>query len=198
MRRGCGIRRRLLAIVLGADDGNEAHWTVLKQKLADEGIDLEVRTINDGVQLNQGVQDGELDVNLFQHLIYLSQFNVENNGSLVPVGATAVYPLALYSEKYQDVKDLPEGAKVAIPNNPTNLARGLLNLQTAGLLTLKDGGTAFSTPADIVSTKVELLPVDTNRPSPRSRTAAPRPRSSTTRRRRRAGSATSSSSSRKT
>ncbi len=79
-------------IVLGADDGNEAHWTVLKQKLADEGIDLEVRTINDGVQLNQGVQDGELDVNLFQHLIYLSQFNVENNGTLVPVGATAGVP----------------------------------------------------------------------------------------------------------
>ncbi len=94
-------------IVLGADDGNEAHWTVLKQKLADEGIDLEVRTINDGVQLNQGVQDGELDVNLFQHLIYLSQFNVENNGTLVPVGATAVYPLALYSEQYTDVKTCP-------------------------------------------------------------------------------------------
>lgn len=149
-------------IVLGADDGTEAHWAVLTQKLADEGIELEVRTINDGVQLNQGVQDGELDVNLFQHLIYLSQFNVENNGSLVPVGATAVYPLALYSEQYSDVKDLPEGSKVAIPNNPTNLARGLLNLQTAGLLTLKDGGTALSTPADIVTSKIELLPVDTN------------------------------------
>jgi len=149
-------------IVLGADDGNEPHWTVLKKKLADEGIDLEVRTINDGVQLNQGVQDGELDVNLFQHLIYLSQFNVDSGGTLVPVGATAVYPLALYSEKYKSVSDLPQGATVAIPNNPTNLARGLLNLQTAGLLTLKDGGNAFSTPADIVSKKIELLPVDTN------------------------------------
>ncbi len=64
------------------------------------------------------MRDGELDVNHFQHLIYLSQFQCQNNnGSLVPVGATAVYPLALYSEKYQDVKDLPEGAKVAIPNN---------------------------------------------------------------------------------
>lgn len=149
-------------IVLGADDGTEAHWAILKQKLADEGIDLEVRTINDGVQLNQGVQDGELDINLFQHLIFLSQFNVQSGGTLVPVGATAVYPLALYSEKYTDVADLPEGAVVAIPNNPTNLARGLLNLQTAGLVELKDGGNSLSTPADILSSKVELLPVDSN------------------------------------
>lgn len=149
-------------IVLGADDGTEAHWTILKDKLADEGIDLEVRTINDGVQLNQGVQDGELDVNLFQHLIFLSQFNVNNGGTLVPVGATAVYPLAIYSEEYTDVADLPEGATVAVPNNPTNLARALLNLQRAGLVELKDGGNSLSTPDDIVSSSVEVLPVDAN------------------------------------
>ncbi|WEK62293.1 MAG: MetQ/NlpA family ABC transporter substrate-binding protein [Candidatus Microbacterium colombiense] len=149
-------------IVLGADDGTEAHWTILKDKLAEEGIELEVRTINDGVQLNQGVQDGELDVNLFQHLIFLSQFNVNNGGTLVPVGATAVYPLAIYSEKYGDVDELPEGATVALPNNPTNLARGLLNLQRAGLVELKDGGNSLSTPDDIVSSKVKVLPVDAN------------------------------------
>ncbi|WP_312169643.1 MetQ/NlpA family ABC transporter substrate-binding protein [Microbacterium sp.] len=149
-------------IVLGADDGTEAHWTILKDKLADEGIDLEVRTINDGVQLNQGVQDGELDVNLFQHLIFLSQFNVNNGGTLVPVGATAVYPLAIYSEEYTDVADLPDGATVAVPNNPTNLARALLNLQRAGLVELKDGGNSLSTPDDIVSSSVEVLPVDAN------------------------------------
>ena len=149
-------------IVIGADDGTEAHWTILKDKLADEGITLEVRTINDGVQLNQGVQDGELDVNLFQHLIFLSEFNVNNDGTLVPVGATALYPLALYSEEYSSIEDLPDGAKVAVPNNPTNLARALLNLQKAGLLELKDGGNSLSGPDDIVSGTVEVLPVDTN------------------------------------
>jgi len=149
-------------IVLVADDGIEAHWTILKEKLADEGIELEVRTLTDGVQLNQSVQDGEADVNLFQHLIYLSDFNVNSGGTLVPVGATAVYPLALYSEEYTDVADLPEGATVALPNNPTNLARALLNLQRAGLLELKDGGNAFSSEVDITSSKVEILAVDTN------------------------------------
>ncbi|MDR6866132.1 D-methionine transport system substrate-binding protein [Microbacterium resistens] len=149
-------------IVIGTDDGNEAHWALLKEKLDAEGIELEVRTLSDGVQLNQGVQDGALDVNLFQHLIFLSQFNVNNQGTLVPVGATAVYPLALYSEKYGNPKDLPDGAVVAVPNNPTNLARALLNLQTAGLITLKDGGDALSTPDEIVSSRITLKPVDAN------------------------------------
>ncbi|MGY1552900.1 MetQ/NlpA family ABC transporter substrate-binding protein [Microbacterium sp. A588] len=149
-------------IVLAADDGVEAHWTILKEKLADEGIELEVRTLTDGVQLNQAVQDGEADINLFQHLIFLSDFNVNSGGTLVPVGATAVYPLALYSEKYTDVADIPAGTVVAIPNNPTNLARALLNLQRAGLLELKDGGDAFSSEADIVDSKIEILAVDSN------------------------------------
>lgn len=149
-------------IVLGADDGTEQHWTILKDKLADEGIELEVRTITDAVQLNQGVQDGELDVNLFQHLIFLSDFNVNSGGTLVPVGATAVYPLALYSEQYKSVEEIPDGATVALPNNPTNLARALLNLQRAGLLELEDGGDAFSTEADITSSTIEILPVDSN------------------------------------
>ncbi|MGP9694304.1 MetQ/NlpA family ABC transporter substrate-binding protein [Brachybacterium sp. AOP25-B2-12] len=149
-------------IVIGTDDGNEPHWEILRKKLADGGIDLQVQTIGDGVQLNQGVQDGTLDVNLFQHLIFLSQFNVNNGGTLVPVGATAVYPLALYSDTYKKVDELPAGAKIAIPNNPTNLARGLLNLQKAGLLTLKDGGNALSTPDQITESTIELLPVDSN------------------------------------
>lgn len=149
-------------IVIGTDDGTEAHWALIKDKLAEEGITLDIRILTDGVALNQGVQDGELDINLFQHLIFLSQFNVENEGTLVPVGATAVYPLALYSEEYTDVDDLPEGTVVAVPNNPTNLARALLNLQTAGLLELEDGGSALSTPDEITSSSIEVLPVDSN------------------------------------
>lgn len=149
-------------IVLAADDGTEAHWTLIKDKLAEDGIELEVTTITDGVQLNQAVQDGEADINLFQHLIFLSDFNVNSGGTLVPVGATAVYPLGLYSEEYSDVADIPDGTTVAIPNNPTNLARALLNLQRAGLLELEDGGNAFSSEADITSSKIEILAVDTN------------------------------------
>jgi len=134
----------------------------MKDKLAEEGIELEVRTITDGVQLNQAVQDGEADINLFQHLIYLADFNVSNDGTLVPYGATAVYPLGLYSEEYSDVSEIPEGATVAIPNDATNLSRGLLNLQAVGLIELKDGGDAYSSEADIVDSSIEIVTVDPN------------------------------------
>jgi len=149
-------------IVIGADDATEPHWQIITDKLADEGITLEVRNLTDGVQLNQGVQDGELDINLFQHLIFLADFNVNSGGDLVPVGATAVYPLALYSKDFASVDEIPEGATVAIPDNPTNLSRALLNLQAAGLVTLADGGNAYSTEADIEESSVEILPVDSN------------------------------------
>ncbi|MGJ3192126.1 MetQ/NlpA family ABC transporter substrate-binding protein [Paenarthrobacter sp. FR1] len=149
-------------VVIGVDDGAEEHWTLLKTKLKDQGIDLEVKNFTDGAQINTATQQGQVDINLFQHLKYLSQFNVNSNGTLVPVGATAVYPLALYSEKFTSVEELPADAEVAIPNNPTNQARALLNLQTAGLLQLKDGGNSLSTPAEITSTKIKVVPVDSN------------------------------------
>jgi len=149
-------------VVIGVDDGAEEHWTLLKNKLKDQGIDLEVKNFTDGAQINTATQQGQVDINLFQHLKYLSQFNVNSNGTLVPVGATAVYPLALYSEKFKSVEELPAEAEVAIPNNPTNQARALLNLQTAGLLQLKDGGNSLSTPAEITSSKIKVVPVDSN------------------------------------
>ncbi|PRB41639.1 ABC transporter [Arthrobacter sp. MYb23] len=149
-------------VVIGVDDGAEEHWTLLKNKLKDQGIDLEVKNFTDGAQINTATQQGQVDINLFQHLKYLSQFNVNSNGTLVPVGATAVYPLALYSEKFKSVGELPADAEVAIPNNPTNQARALLNLQTAGLLQLKDGGNSLSTPAEITSSKIKVVPVDSN------------------------------------
>jgi D-methionine transport system substrate-binding protein len=149
-------------VVIGVDDGAEPHWTILKERLKDKGIDLEVKNFTDGAQINTATQQGQIDINLFQHLKYLSQFNVKSNGTLVPVGATAVYPLALYSEKYKSVDQLPADASVAIPNNPTNQARALLNLQKAGLLTLKDGGNSLSTPAEITSSKIKVTPVDSN------------------------------------
>ncbi|MGR0160181.1 MetQ/NlpA family ABC transporter substrate-binding protein [Paenarthrobacter nitroguajacolicus] len=149
-------------VVIGVDDGAEEHWAILKNKLKDQGIDLEVKNFTDGAQINSATQQGQVDINLFQHLKYLSQFNVNSNGTLVPVGATAVYPLALYSEKFKSVGELPADAEVAIPNNPTNQARALLNLQTAGLLQLKDGGNSLSTPAEITSSKIKVVPVDSN------------------------------------
>lgn len=150
------------AITIATDDGQEKHWQVLKSTLKSEGIDLEIKNFTDGTQINTATENGDVDINLFQHLAYLAQYNVNNDGTLVPVGATAVYPLALYSNDIGSVGEIPEGAEVAIPNNPTNQARALLNLQDAGLLTLKDGGNSLSTPAEIEDSKVKVTPVDSN------------------------------------
>ncbi|MCQ9386882.1 MetQ/NlpA family ABC transporter substrate-binding protein [Brevibacterium moorei] len=149
-------------VVIGTDSGTEEYFQLLKSKLKDEGIDLEVKNFTDGVQINNATQNGDVDINLFQHIAFLSQFNVKNGGDLVPVGATAVYPLPLYSKKYSNLDQLPKDATIALPSNPTNQARALLNLQAAGLLKLKGGGNSLSTPAQIESSSLKIKPVDTN------------------------------------
>jgi D-methionine transport system substrate-binding protein len=101
-----------------------------------------------------------LDLNQFQHIQYLANYNVTSNDDLQPIGATAVYPLPLYSLKYKSPEEIPAGSKVAIPNDAINEARGLLVLQAAKLLTLKDGGTAFSSTPDILTKTVNVVTLD--------------------------------------
>lgn len=149
-------------VTIAVDDGQEPHWQLIRDLVAEEGIDLEVQSFTDGPQINSATQNGDVDLNLFQHIAFLAQFNVNSNGDLVPVGATAVYPLALYSKDHQSLEDLSADAEVAIPSNPTNQARALLNLQDAGLLTLVDGGDSLSTPAEIESGDLTITTVDTN------------------------------------
>ncbi len=145
--------------VVGASD---AYWETFKDAAAAEGIDVELIDFSDYNQPNPALSEGELDLNQFQHIIYLAQHNVASGDDLVPVGSTAIYPLAVFSEKYDDVKSIPAGATIAIPNDESNRARALLVLQQAGLLELENGGTIFSTPDDIIAdkSKVSVLEVD--------------------------------------
>ena len=100
-------------------------------------------------QANPALDSGEIDLNLFQHLQFLAEYNVGTDSDLTPVGATLVVPLGLYSKKHTSVEDIPQGGSVAIPNDPSNQARALLVLQEAGLISLTGGGNSLSTPADI-------------------------------------------------
>ncbi len=110
---------------------------------------MDIVDFSDYAQPNPALSEGELDLNQFQHIVYLSQYNVSSGSDLVPIGATAIYPLGLYSTKYDSVGDIPAGETVAVPNDESNLARGLLVLQSAGLVKLKDGGSIFATLDDI-------------------------------------------------
>ncbi|TNU73103.1 methionine ABC transporter substrate-binding protein [Miniimonas arenae] len=145
--------------VIGASD---TQWDVFTQKAEEEGIDVEIVNFTDYQIPNQALADGELELNQFQHLQFLANFNLKTGNDLQPIGGTAVYPLNLYSTEYDDVADIPDGAQIAVPNDATNLARALLNLQQAGLITLRDGGTSFSAAADVIAdeSRVTVTPVD--------------------------------------
>ena len=127
------------------------------------GLKIEVQEINGGVPLNESVADGTVDANAFQSIGYLQGFNESHSNKLVPVGTTYIEPMGLYSKKVKSLNDLPNGAKVAIPDNPYNTTRALRLLESAGLIKLpsdfKDG---TGTPSDIVENKknLEFLLID--------------------------------------
>ncbi|TWF80688.1 D-methionine transport system substrate-binding protein [Pseudonocardia hierapolitana] len=147
-------------VSIGVTDAGENYWNVYKEKAAAKGITVNLVNFTDYNQPNPALSQGQLQLNQFQHLLYLANYNVKNNDDLVPIGATAVYPLPLYSTKHTSVDQIPQGGQIVIPNDPTNQARALLVLQAAGLITLRGGGNSLSTPNEIESAKVEVVPVD--------------------------------------
>lgn len=144
---------------LGTTDAAQGHWQVLTEILAEDGIDLEIVSFDSYETPNPALADGEIDLNAFQHIDYLSDHNVATGDDLQVVGPTLIVPLPLYSAKYADVADIPEGSRIAIPQDATNQARALKVLAAAGLLEL-DASATTPTPADITSATIQVEPVD--------------------------------------
>lgn len=124
---------------------------LIKPRLAEQGVDLEVKVFTDYVQPNLQVDQKYLDANYFQTKPYLDNFNAGKGTNLVIVTGVHVEPFGGYSSKFTSIKDVPDGATIAIPNEGSNSGRALLLLQKAGLLTLKDPSNALATPRDIAS-----------------------------------------------
>lgn len=123
---------------------------VVKPLLEKEGINLEIVEFNDYVQPNLALNDKELDANFFQHEPYLKNFMEEHKEvKLKSALGVHIEPMGVYSKKVKDLKDLKDGAAIAIPNDPTNGGRALLLLQKAGLLKLKDGVNEKATVQDV-------------------------------------------------
>ena len=121
---------------------------LVKDDLAARGVTLKIVEFTDYVQPNMAVLSGDLLANFFQHVYYLDA-NEAWASKLVAAFGVHVEPFGLYSVKYKDINDLPNGAVIAIPNDPTNGGRALLLLQSKGLITLKDGVGLTATPRDI-------------------------------------------------
>jgi len=121
---------------------------LVKDDLAAQGITLKVTEFTDYVQPNVAVLAGDLDANFFQHIPYLDS-NEEWKTKLVSAFGVHVEPFGLYSTKFKNINDLPNGATIAIPNDPSNGGRALLLLQAKGLITLKEGAGLTATARDV-------------------------------------------------
>lgn len=128
----------------------------VKDQLAKEGVNLEIVEFTDYVQPNLALNDKNLDANYFQHKPYLDEFNKQRGTKLVSIGSVHLEPMKVYSAKLKDLKDLPDNAHVAIPNDPTNGGRALLLLQSAGLIKLREGAPITATPQDVVENSKNL------------------------------------------
>ena len=137
-------------IVVGATpEPHAALLSLVVDDLAAQGITLEIKEFTDYVTPNDAVEYGEIDANYFQHIPYLESFNTEHGYHLVNAGGIHVEPIALYSSKYSSLSALPNGAVIAIPNDPTNEGRALLLLQSAGLIKLRADAGLEAIPLDI-------------------------------------------------
>ena len=131
-------------------------WAPAKEALADEGIDLEIVQFSDYVTPNNALANGDIDLNAFQHRIYL-QSEIDNYGyEIQNIGNTFIIPLNLYSQKVSSVDELKDGDIVAIPDDLTNGGRALKVLEAAGLIELDPNAAFNPTVDDITNYKVNI------------------------------------------
>jgi D-methionine transport system substrate-binding protein len=114
------------------------------------GLIIDVVPFSDYLMPNEALNHGEIDANAFQHLPYLDNQIKSRGYKIVSVAFTVVAPIGLYSHKVKSVADLPNGAKIGIPNDPSNGGRGLKLLADSGLITLRPGAGITPTQLDIV------------------------------------------------
>ena len=125
-------------VKVGVSSGDTRTWEYIVDLAKDKGLNIELVTFNDYIQPNLALSEGEIDANSFQTVAYFDEFVQDQNLKLEAIGSTVIAPMGLYSKKHKDLKDLPDGATIAVPNEATNFGRALLLLQEAGLITLKE------------------------------------------------------------
>ena len=131
--------------------------------LQKKGYKVKLVEFNDYVQPNLALADGSLDANFFQHEVYFNQFKGDRKLDLVALTQGPIAPMGVYSKQRKSLADLKEGDRVALPNDPSNLARGILLLQQAGLVKIKEGVNPLRvSELDLASNpkKIKLVPLD--------------------------------------
>lgn len=138
-------------IIIGSSGSDAQVWNFISKSKAakDAGIEIEVKEFNDGLQINEATNDGQIDVNAFQSLSYFQDYVKSKNADLVAIAITYLEPMGIYSKSIKSIEEIPDNAEIAIPNDPANRARALRLLKDAGVITLKDDFDSFGTIQDI-------------------------------------------------
>lgn len=131
-------------------------WEFVADKLEDQGVTLEIVAFSDYSQPNRALADGEIDLNSFQHRIFLENFNEEFGTNIVPIADTNIAPLGIYSEKISNVSEIGQGDQISIPNDVTNGGRALILLQSAGLIDVDPDAGITPTTDDITNNPLDL------------------------------------------
>lgn len=163
---GCGSSEKPAAssaapakseITVGATAGPHAEVVEAAAKEAEKmGLKVNVKEFSDYIAPDQALEDGDIDLAVYQHQPFLDNFNSQKGGHLVSIGKAILMRMGIYSDKYKSVDEIPDGAVIAIPNDPTNGGRGLLLLQEAGLIKLKDGVGAKAAVTDVTDNPKHL------------------------------------------
>lgn len=129
-------------IKLGVVGENNEVWDDVAKRFEEgTGKKIELVKFSEYREPNEALLSGDIDINAFQHKKFLEDFNEVSGSDIVSIADTSIAPLGIYSSKIKDLADLPDGARIAIPDDATNGARSLFLLQSAGLIEVsgKDG-----------------------------------------------------------
>ena len=136
--------------VVGQTNQDEKIWNQVKKTAKEKyGVTVKIKNFTDYNQPNKALQNGEIDLNSFQHKAFLNAWNKANKGTLVPIGNTVIAPIRLQAYKYKNINELPKNATIAVPNDASNESRALYVLKNAGLISFKKGTGKLATIADI-------------------------------------------------
>jgi len=150
-------------VKLGVVGSDTDVWDYVAKKVEKEdGIKIEIVKFTDYNQPNDALVNGDIDLNSFQHRIFLENYNKEKGSDLTPIADTVIAPLGIYSEKLEKPTDIKDGGTVVIPNDVTNQGRALVLLQTAGLIKLDEKAGNLGTVNDIKENpkNLKITPVD--------------------------------------
>jgi D-methionine transport system substrate-binding protein len=151
------------SIKVGVTGGpHEQVMEVVKQVAAKNGLTIKIIEFSDYVQPNAALASGDLDANSYQHEPYLDAQVKDRGYKLVKLADTVTFPMGIYSKKVKTLAELKPGARIAVPNDPTNGGRALLLLQKQGLIKLRPDAGLKATPLDVVDNprKLKIVELD--------------------------------------